>query len=146
MKSLAAFVIVLTLACSVAAQEEPVSSPSTKPPEPDYSRAKLTQIFADQPPITPAEPNVQFHVGAIEFKALNMRWRVAYLPILMPLSGSVPWRANGAFGALPDPFALTGTEIAYGPRTWKQTRDMNAELKRIERSEKVKAKVVAKPE
>jgi hypothetical protein len=144
MKTLPAFVIVLALARSVAAQEPPPDL--VKPAEPDYSRQKLTQIFSDAPAPPVIEPNVQFHFGAIEFKALNMRWRVAYLPILMPLSGSIPWRNNGAYGALPDPFELTGTEIAYGPRTWKQMRDMNAELKRIERTEKLKAKVVAKPE
>jgi hypothetical protein len=65
---------------------------------------------------------------------------------MVPLSGSMPWRANGAFGALPDPFELTHTEIASPPRTWKQSRDMNAELKRIQRLEKERASVTVKPE
>jgi hypothetical protein len=75
-----------------------------------------------------------------------MRWRMNYLPIMMPLPGSMPWRYNTAMGTFPDPFELTGTEIASPPRTWKYMRDMNVEMKRIERTEKAKAKVTVKPE
>ena len=143
MKILAAFVIVLALARSVTAQDAPAQTTTA----PDYSRDKLIEIFANDPVVERAEPNMKFRLGAVEFKALNMRWRISYLPFLMPLSGSIPWRSNSAFGSLPDPFALTGTEIASPPRTWKQTRDMNSELKRIERTEKEKrAKVVANPD
>ncbi len=139
MKLVPLFVIVLALAGNIAAQE------LTNPPSVDYSRGKLIQLFANQPVKEAVEPRVQFGVGYIDFRALKMRWRLAYSP-MMPLSGSVPWRSNGAFGALPDPFELTHTEIASPPRTWRRTRDMSAELRRIERSERIKAKVVAKPE
>src|SRR6476659_9854131 len=126
MKTLPAFVIVLTLAGHLAAQEAP-----------DYSREKLIQIFANEPVKEKVEPRIQFGIGYVDFRALRMRWRLAYLP-LMPLPGSIPWQSNGSFGALPIPFELTHTEIASPPRTWKQLRDMNAELKRLERTEKEK--------
>ncbi|HEV8659739.1 MAG TPA: hypothetical protein VGS96_14095 [Thermoanaerobaculia bacterium] len=136
MKHAGAVVIVLALAVTAAAQQ----------PQPDYSREKLIQIFANQPVREPVEPRIQFELGYINFKALNLRWRFNYLPMLTPLPGSVAWRSNGPMGALPSPFELTQTEIASPPRTWKQLRDMNAELKRIEKSEKAKAKVTVKPE
>lgn len=139
MKHTPLFVIVLALAGNIAAQE------LTNPPQPDYSRDKLIQLFANEPVKEQVPPRVQFGVGFVDFHALKMRWRLAYVP-LMPLPGSIPWQSNGAFGAIPNPFELTHTEIASPPRTWKQQRDMNAELKRIERTERIKAKVVAKPE
>ena len=139
MKHTPLFVIVLALAGNIAAQETPV------PTAADYSRDKLIQLFANEPIKEPVEPRVQFGVGFVDFNALKMRWRLAYVP-LMALPGSIPWQMNGAFGAIPSPFELTHTEIASPPRTWKQSRDMNAELKRIERTERIKAKVVAKPE
>ena len=139
MKHAPLFVIVLTLAGSITAQE------LTNPPQVDYSRGKLIQLFANQPVKEPVEQRVQFGIGFIDFRALKLRWRLAYVP-LMPLPGSIPWQNNGAFGALPNPFELTHTEIASPPRTWRQARDMSAEIKRIERSERIKAKVVANPE
>lgn len=132
----AAAVLAILAFCAKAAAQEPAN-----PPRPDYSREKLIQMFANEPRKEPAGPRVQLGFGYVDFKALNMRWRIAYLPILMPLSGSVPWRNNGAFGSLPNPFELTHTEIASPPRTWRTTRDMSAELKRIERSEKAKVTV-----
>ena len=141
MKYSLAFVIVLTLGGNMMAQD--TTAPAA--PQPDYSREKLTQIFSNEPVREPVEPNVQFHLGYIDFKALNMRWRLAYFPLLA-LPGSMPWAYNGAMGAIPDPFELTNTQFASPPRTWRQLRDMNAELRRIEKSERAKAKVVAKPE
>ena len=140
MKRTVPFVIVLALAGNIAAQE------ITNPQPPDYSRDTLVRLFADNPIKPKPEPRVQFGYGYVDFRALNMRWRFAAL--LAPLYGSIPWAMNGAMGAIPDPFILTGTEIASPPRTWKQYRDMNAELKRIERTEKakIKATVVAKHE
>jgi len=140
MKTAVAFVIVLALAGNIAAQEKAAADP------PDYSRETLIRIFADNPIRPKVEPNVQWGFGYVDFKALGMRWRMPYLPIMAPLSGSIPWRNNGAFGSLPDPFELTGTQIASPPRTRRQARDMSAELKRIERTEKTKAKVTVEPE
>lgn len=139
MKYTLAFVIVLTLAGKITAQE------TTAPRAPDFSRQKLIQLFANEPVKEAVEPRVQFGIGFVDFRALRMRWRLAYLP-LMPLPGSIPWASNGAMGSIPDPFALTHTEIASPPRTWRQLRDMNAELKRIEKSERAKGKVVVRPE
>jgi len=144
MKSAAAFVIVLALAGNIAAQE--AASDPAKPAQTDFSRAKLTQIFANAPQHEIVEPRIHYGFGYIDFRALNMRWRVNYLPIMIPLSGSIPWRGNGSFQNVPDPFELTHTEIATPPRAYKRTRDMNAELKRIEKSERAKAKVTVKPE
>jgi hypothetical protein len=141
MKYSLAFVIVLALAGNMQAQD--ATAPTVEVP--DYSREKLIQILANTPVPEPAEPRIQFGTGFVDFRALRMRWRLAYVP-LMALPGSIPWQYNGAMGAIPDPFELTHTEIASPPRTWRQLRDMNAELRRIERSERAKAKVVAKPE
>ncbi len=130
MKRLVPFVMVLALAGNVAAQEQSAS------PQPE----KLLQLLANEPQREKVEPRVQFGFGYVDFKALRMRWKVNYLPIMMPLYGSMPWAMNGAFGSMPDPFIMTGTEIPYTPRTWRQVRDMNAELKRIERTERAKQK------
>ncbi len=140
MKHAGAVVIVLALAVTAAAQEKTPASP------PDYSREKLIQIFANEPETKPVEKRVQFDFGFIDWRALGMRWRIGYLPFLVPLAGSEPWRYNGSMGAFPDPFELTHTEIASPPRTWKQMRDMSAEMKRIEKTEKARAKVVVNPE
>ena len=144
MKRLGPFVIVLALAVNAAAQDE------YAPSRPDYSRDKLLQLFANAPEREQIEPRVQYGIGYIDFRALKMRWRVNYLPIMMPLYGSMPWAMNGAFGSMPDAFTLTGTEIPQTPRTWRQAREFNAELKRIERTErkkeKPKATVTVNPE
>jgi hypothetical protein len=134
MKRLVPFVMVLALAGNVAAQEQ------SGAPRPDYSREKLLALFANETQHDKVEPRVQFGFGYVDFKALRMRWKINYLPIMMPLYGSMPWAMNGAFGSMPDPFIMTGTEIPQTPRTWRQVRDMNAELKRIERTERAKQK------
>jgi hypothetical protein len=138
MKRIGLFMLVLAFAVTAAAQDDIKQQPQQTQP-PDYSRNKLIQILANEPP-KPAERKVDFGFGYVDFRALGMRWKVGYLPIMMPLYGSVPWAMNGAFGGMPDPFVQTGTEIPYTPRTWREIRDMNAELKRIERTERAKEK------
>ena len=138
MKTLGAILLVL-IAIPALAQQEPEQ---TQPP-PDYSREKLIEIFANDPQHEKAEPRIRHSIGMLEFRALGMRWRVGYLPFFMPLPGSQPW-INGQ--RWPDPFLLTGTEYASSPRTWRQTRDMNAELKRIEKKVREKQKVKVSPE
>jgi hypothetical protein len=137
LKTNAAFVIALALAGNIAAQDKPAADP------PDYSPKKLIQIFADDPARQKVDPNVSWGLGYVDFKALNLRWRFGY-PVL-PLSGSLPFR-NGAFGSLPDPFKLTRTELPWTPSAGRQTRDMGAELMRIERNGKTKVRVTVKPE
>lgn len=134
--------LVLTFAAAAAgAQQEPPAT-STAPPPVDYSREKLTRIFSNiiEPP-PKVEPRVKWGLGYVEFKALNMRWRIAVLPFLAPLPGSVRRTSPTIF----DPFEMTGTVIPYTPRTWNDKRNLSKELRRIERTERERAKVVAKP-
>lgn len=132
MKRLTLALMAILVATSVLAQD--------KPPAPDYSKDNLLRLFKDSDEKPKVERNIDFGIGYVQFKALGQRWRIAYLPIMLPLPGSIPWR-NDAFGGMPDPFALTGTTIPYTPRTWRDTRAMNAEMKRIEKSERAKVKV-----
>ena len=136
---MAGALLIVLIAMPVLAQQP--ADPA--PPEPDYSRDKLIEIFANEPQREKAEPRIKHSIGMIEFKALGMRWRVGYLPFFMPLPGSQPWINSQRW---PDPFLLTGTEYASPPRTWRQTRDMNAELRRIERKLREKQKVKVQPE
>jgi hypothetical protein len=84
--------------------------PALADEKPDYSRDNLVRLFAqreiDLPPRPPAR--VQWHLGYLEFRALGMDWRVIYLPIVAPLSGTGLNEAS----RLPDPFALTNTSVA----------------------------------
>jgi hypothetical protein len=113
------------------------------PPTPDYSQEKLRQIFAHSDEERPkAQPVVRWGLGAVEFKAFGMDWRIVYLPIAMPFSGSV--RGTDPWSKFPDPFALTGTEFASTPRTWQDKREVSKERRRIERSERDRAKVKVK--
>ena len=142
MKRIGLFLVVLALAAPLLAQDaQPV----------DYSRNKLIQIFANEAPDDKPKKKVDAGFGYIDLRALNTNFHIGYLPFLMPLYGSMPWAMNGAFGSIPDPFIASGAEIPQTPRTWAQNRAFNAELKRIERTEREKAKkpnatVMAKPE
>lgn len=113
-------------------------------PAPDFTREGLQRTFSmhvielpDRPP-----PRVRFRAGALEFDFLGMDWRVAWLPILPPLPGT----EQRTVIRLPDAFSLTGTEIARMPRSWHTQRAVNAELKRIEKSERERAKLKATTE
>lgn len=134
--------ILLLVATAAFAQEEQPPPPPPPPPA-DYSKDALLQIFGTEIEKENAERNFQHQFGAISFKALGMRWRIGYLPFLMPLPGSEPWRPGERW---PDPFRLTGTQLASPPRTWRQMRDMSAELRRIERRLKESQTVKVTPE
>lgn len=117
------------------------------PPPPDFSRPALQRVFSahvielgDKP-----KPRVQFRFGAIEFRALGMDWRVLYLPLAMPLSGTRPTTSSQP----PDPFALTGlglTGQALGdPQlSRRDQRELKAELKRIRRLDR-RSRLVPSP-
>lgn len=109
---------------------------------PDYSREKLLELFANTPEREAAEPGIEYRVGTISFKALGTRWRIAYLPFFMPFPGT----ALTTNKQWPDPFLLTGTQYASPPRTWRRSREMNAELRGIERRLRKSAKVTVKVE
>ena len=128
MKS-AAILAAIVLALPAVAQEEPR--------QPDYSQEALLQFVAEIPEPPKRERNVKFRVGGVEFRALGMDWRIMYLPLMVPLSGSAPRTNRG----LPDPFELTGTAFASPPRTWQTQRRVKAEMRRIEKTERARIRV-----
>ena len=134
----AVLIATLLLASSAAAQQS-----LRDPDPPDFSRDTLLRLFAEGEEREDPEGRFSHSFGAIEFRAAGMRWRIGYLPFFVPLSGSQPW-VNGQ--RWPDPFALTGTEIAQTPRTWRSQRAMSAELRRIERRIRETSTVRVQPE
>ncbi|HKO58851.1 MAG TPA: hypothetical protein VJ276_23490 [Thermoanaerobaculia bacterium] len=125
--------LALGIAGAAAAQEQ------QNAPPPDFSRDRLREILTvDGGPPEPAG-RIEFLPGAIVFRALGMRWR--FNAFAAPLPGSV--RTTTGYDV--DPFALTGTEIAQTPRTWVSRRAVNAELKRIDRTERERAKIKVNP-
>ncbi|HEV7923339.1 MAG TPA: hypothetical protein VGR02_21355 [Thermoanaerobaculia bacterium] len=128
---MAALILTLGVAGLAGAQEQQAAPP-------DFSRDRLRQILTvDEAPERAGR--VEFLPGAIVFRALGMRWR--FNAFAMPLAGSV--RTTTGFNV--DPFALTGTEIAQTPRTWVSRRAVNAELKRIDRTERERGKIKVNP-
>lgn len=118
----------LLVTASAAAQD-------TQAPVRDYSKDRLLRLFAEAAKQESENP-IRYRRGAIEFRALGTSWRFNYLP-MMAMHGTM----NGVTMELPDPFALTGTAIATAPRSWRTRREVNAELKRIEKTERAKIKV-----
>src|SRR5688572_8640143 len=121
-----AAILVLLLATSAAAQDAPAR---------DYSKDRLLRLFVDAAKQEGENP-IRYRRGAIEFRALGTSWRFNYLP-MMPMSGTM----GGITQEMPDPFALTNTVIATGPRAWRTRREINAELRRIEATERAKVRV-----
>lgn len=131
MKASATLLALLLVAGSAVAQEDP------RPNTPDYSRDTLLRLFAEA---AEDERPISYRRGAIVFRALGTTWRFHYLPIMVPLSGT-GFGTTDVMQEWPDPFALTGTQIATGPRAWRTRRDVNAEMRRIERTERDRAKM-----
>ena len=119
-------ILVLLLATSAAAQDAQTR---------DYSKDTLLRLFVDAGGQEKENP-IRYRRGAIEFRALGTSWRFNYLP-MMPLHGTI----GGVTQELPDPFALTGTQIATPLRAWRTRREINSELRRIEAMERAKVKV-----
>ena len=142
MRRLAVFVL-FTLTLATASAQQPAQEPAADG-KPDYSRETLIEMFADVPE-REEDPDAKFRhrFGAIDFRAFGIRWRVGYLPFMMPLAGSMPW-VNGQ--RWPDPFALTRTELPMTPRSWRDRRAMSAELRRIERITREEAQIKVQPE
>jgi hypothetical protein len=107
--------------------------------EVDYSREELNRVFAmRQIELGPRPaPKVRYGFGYIEFRALGMDWRLLYLPIAMPLSGT----ETDVTQTLPDPFALTGSHYATTPQTWHTQRQVSREIRRIKQSQKYRLDV-----
>ena len=131
MRASATILAVLLLTASAAAQD---SRAQTR----DYSKDTLMRLFAEAAEQEGENP-IRYRRGAIEFRALGTSWRFNYLP-MMAMQGTM----NGVTMEVPDPFALTGTAIATGPRNWRTRREVNAELKRIEKLERAKIKVTVR--
>ena len=112
--------------------------------KPDYSPQALRQIFtANSDENRPrVQPVVRWGLGSVEFRAFGMDWRILYLPIAMPFSGSV--RGSNPSSKWPDPFLLTGTQFAETPRNWRDNRELSRERRRIEKSMRDRAKVEVK--
>lgn len=104
--------------------------------KPDYSKESLQRFVAEIPQEPERQRNVRFTVGGIEFGAIGTRWRFIYLP-LMGLSGTRLTTTR----EWPDPFSLSGTAIATPRRAWHTQRRINAEMKRIEATERAKLRM-----
>ena len=104
--------------------------------EVDYSKDSLQRFVATIPPAEPErDRNFHFYLGGIEFRALGTRFNV--LSPMLPFSGTRPTTNR----EMPDPFSLTGVSIATPFRAWRTQRTMEAELRRIERTERAKIRV-----
>lgn len=115
------------------------ASLAADPPAPDFSQEHLRLLFAQTETPPPVQSNVRWGVGGVEFRAFGMNWHVTYLPFMPPFSGSV--RGSNPSTMWPDPFALTHTELATTPRTWRDNGQVSKERKRIEKSMRDRAKV-----
>ena len=114
------------------------ASAQEAPAKPDYSRENLQRFAAAIPEEPKRERRIRFYWGAVEFSALGQNWR--FLPAMLPLSGSI-MRTTQEW---PDPFSLTGTAIATPKRAWRTQRKIDAEMRRIEKTERAKIRVNAR--
>ena len=132
-------VLILTLlvAATATAQTQFREEP------PDFSKDTLLRLFAENPEREDVDSGFEHRFGAISFRTGPVRWRVGYLPFFMPLHGSEPWDHNQRW---PDPFILTGTEIATTPRSFRSRRAMSSELRRIDRKLRESAVVRVEPD
>ncbi|MEO8379742.1 MAG: hypothetical protein ABI779_08780 [Acidobacteriota bacterium] len=128
--SSATLLLLVLLTTPVLAQED-----SSRP---DYSRDSLQRFVMSIPPKPERDRNMRFYVGGVEFSALGTKWNL-FNPML-PFSGTRPTTNR----ELPDPFSLTRTAIATPMRAWRTQRQLDAELKRIEKSERARVTVTVK--
>lgn len=127
MKTVSAVLMVLA-ALPALAQDEP---------RPDYSRDSLQRFVMSIPAAPERDSNMRFTLAGVEFRALGTTWRVGTL--MLPFSGTRPTTNR----TMPDPFELTGVSLATPFRAWRTQRTMEAELKRIDRSERARIRVKA---
>jgi hypothetical protein len=129
----------LLVATSLSAQQGPDGSTDTSTTKPDFSRPSLQRFVLSIPAEPKRERSVRFHVGAVEFGAIGTRFRFNYLPIMAPISGT----RLAVSREWPDPFSLTQTAVATPKRAWRTQRNLNAELRRIEKTERARIRVTA---
>jgi hypothetical protein len=101
----------------------------------DYSKDTLLRLFIDAAEQESEHP-ISYGGGAVAFDALGTSWRFNYYP-MMPFSGTL----GGITQEVPDPLALTNTVLATPKRAWRTRREINAERKRIDATERAKVKV-----
>lgn len=126
MKATAALSLMLLTASGAFAQE--ASQPQT-----DYSRPTLLRIVVQHE--REQQRAIRIEGGTVTFRALGTRWR--FLPIMLPFAGTRLTTTR----EWPDAFALTGTQFATTPRSFRTRRELNKELRRIEKITKPKAKI-----
>ena len=133
MRASATILALLLVTATAAAQDSPAQTR-------DYSKDTLQRLFANAAQQEGENP-VRRTRGALEFNAFGTSWRLNYLPrIMMAMHGTL----DGVTNVVPDPFALTGTEIATSPRSWRTRREVNRELRRIEATERAKVRVTTR--
>jgi hypothetical protein len=132
MKTSATILAILLTAGAAAAQQTT---------QPDYSKEAVQRLVMD---IEIEEPPVRYYPDSVTFTALGTTWNFNYLPgPRMRFSGTEV--GVGVTQMQPDPFALTGTVLATGPRAMRRARrEIQRELRRIE--ERIKADVRIKTE
>ena len=134
-------VLILTLLLLAAGNSLAAEDPAVPPDA--YTRDSIMRVLraTEEQPV-PRVREVHWGFGYVEFRALGQHWRLAYLPIMAPLSGT----AFTTSRQWPDPFALTNTSIATTPRTFRQRVQVNRELRRIEAMERARVDVKARVE
>ena len=126
MRTSATILALLLVAGTAMAQDEP---------RPDYSRDHLLRLFVAA---SPEEAQRSYRDVGVTVNAFGTSFRVHALPqLLMPLSGS----ALRTTQEWPDPFALTGTQIATSQSAWRTRRTINRELRRIELTQRARLRV-----
>jgi len=99
------------------------------PAQPDYSRDGIQRVFAVDVYSPPKpQPFNWENMFFIDWTALGTRFHIR--PLLAPLQGSFPTTTGLA---IPNAFALTGTEIATTPRSFQDQRALSAERRKVEK-------------
>lgn len=125
--------LLLLAATSVAAQGSDVPYEG---PKADYSKGTLLRLFAGEEFREAPVQDLRFYFGAVEFRALNTNFTMIGL---MP---SLPGARFYTTREWPDAFTMTRTQIPMsGLALRRYQRQRNAELRRIERVAKPKAKI-----
>jgi hypothetical protein len=105
----------------------------------DYSRPTLLRIVVEAQREQDRR-GIHWDGRSVTFRALGTNWH--FMPIMLPFAGT----RFATTREWPDAFSLTGTPIATSPRAWARHRELNKELRRIEKVTKPKAKVKVKTE
>jgi hypothetical protein len=131
MRTASATILALFLFCATA---QAAQGQTTEQRRADYSRDTLTRLFVN------AGSDLRYTDDAVDFRALGTSFHVNIPRILAPLSGSVV----GVTQTIPDPFALTQTQLATSRRAWRTQRALSAELRRINASERARVRVTTR--